>query len=102
MRKPTICTLCAQLLLGSLIPIFLKLYGCLFYALKICILFGYNPQINFSHFFFFFTFFFFFFFFNLNLFFGHFDNESEWTVGTLCVQLLLQFYFDPFKTLQMS
>ena len=31
-----------------------------------------------------------------------FYNESEWTVGTLCAQLLLQFYSDYFETLQMS
>ena len=50
--------------------------------------FGYNPQINFCHFFG-----------NLNLaIFGHFDNESEWTVGTLCAQLL-QFHVNCFKTL---
>ena len=35
----------------SLIPILLKLYRCCDHALKICILFGYNPQINFCHFF---------------------------------------------------
>ena len=54
--------------------------------------FGYNPQINFSHFFR-----------NLNLvILEHFDNESEWTVGTLCAQLLRQFHSDSFETLQMS
>ena len=51
--------------------------------------FGYNPQINFCHFFR-----------NLNLaIFGHFDSESEWRVGTLCAQLLLQFHVNRFKTL---
>ena len=30
--------------------------------------------------------------------FEQFDNESEWTVGTLCVQLLLQFHSNSFKT----
>ena len=54
-------------------PILLKLYRCCDHALKICMWFGYNPQINFCHFFR-----------NLNL--GHFDNESEWAVGTLCAQ----------------
>ena len=55
--------------------------------------FGYNPQINFSHFFSQFE---------LSHFFEHFDNESEWTVGTLCAQLLRQFHSDSFETLQMS
>ena len=59
------------------------------HALKMCILFGYNPQINFCPFFS-----------NLN-FFGHFDNGSEWTVGSLCAQLLLQFNTDSLETLQM-
>ena len=46
--------------------------------------FGYDPQIIFYYFFR-----------NLNLvIMGHFDDESEWTVGTLCAQLLLQFYSD--------
>ena len=35
----------------SLILILLKLYRCCDHALNICILFGYNPQINFCHFF---------------------------------------------------
>ena len=57
----------------SLIPILLNLYRCLNYALKMCMWFGYNPPINFYHFFR-----------NLKLvIYGHFDNESEWTVGTL-------------------
>ena len=33
--------------------------------------------------------------------FGHFHNESEWAVGILCAQLLLQFYSDSLETLQM-
>ena len=33
----------------SFIPILLKLYRCLDHALKICMLFGYNPQVNFGH-----------------------------------------------------
>ena len=33
----------------SFIQILLKLYRCLDHALKICMSFGYNPQINFSH-----------------------------------------------------
>ena len=40
--------------------------------------------------------------FELKSFFGYFDNESEWTVGTSCAQLLLQFYSDYFETVQMS
>ena len=40
---------------------------------------------------------------NLNLvILEHFGNESEWTVGTLCARLLIQFYSDSFETLQMS
>ena len=35
----------------SFIQILFKLYRCLYHALKICTWFGYNPQINFSHFF---------------------------------------------------
>ena len=65
----------------SFIPIILKLYRCLHHTLKMCMWFGYNPQINFLHFFC-----------KLNLVvFRYFDNESEWTVGALCAQLLLQF-----------
>ena len=53
--------------------------------------FGYNPQIKFFHFFR-----------NLNLaIFRHFHNESEWAVGTLCAQLLLQFHANSFKTLHV-
>ena len=43
-------TLCAQSSY-SFIPILLKLYRCCDHALKICMWFGYNPQINFCHFF---------------------------------------------------
>ena len=35
----------------SLIPILLKLYRHCVHALKICMWFGFNPQINFCHFF---------------------------------------------------
>ena len=46
--------------------------------------FAYDPQINFLSFFR-----------NLNVvIFLHFDDGSEWTVGTLYAQLLLQFYSD--------
>ena len=47
-----------------------------------------NPWIIFCHFFSLFE---------LSHFFGHF---SEWIEGTLCAQLLLQFYTDTFETLQ--
>ena len=67
---------------SSGIPIILKLYRCLHHTLKMCMWFGYNPQINL-----FLTLFC-----KLNLVvFQYFDNESEWTVGALCSQLLLQF-----------
>ena len=79
----------------SLKPILLKLYRCFEHALKICMWFGYNPQMIF---FFFFGHFFFQF---EQPFFGHFDNESEWTVGTLCAQLLLKFQANSFKPLHV-
>ena len=55
----------------SFIPILLKLYRCCDHALKIYMWFGV----------------------------GHFHNESEWAVGTLCAQLLLQFHANSFQTL---
>ena len=74
----------------SLMLILLKLYRCCDHALKICIVFGYNPQINFCYFFS-----------NLNLaILGHFDNKSKWTVGTLFAQLL-QFNTNSLETSQM-
>ena len=39
--------------------------------------------------------------FELGHFLGHFDNESEQTVDTLCAQLLLQFHANWFKTLHV-
>ena len=78
-------------------PIALKLYMCYGHGLKICMWFGYNPQIFFCHFYFLFYFFFFFSEFELGHFFGHFN---EWIEGTLCAQLLLQFNTDTFETLQ--
>ena len=81
----------------SFIPVFQKPYICLEDALKICRCFGYNLQIicytffsQFDH--------------DSRFSGGHFDNESEWIVGTctLCAQLLQQFNFDSFETLQMS
>ena len=63
--------------------------------------FGYYPEIIFCHFFCNF-FFFFFFFFDLNLvIFRRFYYQSEKIVGTLCAQLLLQFYIDSFETSQV-
>ena len=35
-------------------------------------------------------------------FFKHFYNENEWSLRTLCAQLLLQFYSDSFETGRMS
>ena len=35
----------------NFIPILLKLYRCFCQGLKMCMSFGYNPQINFCHFF---------------------------------------------------
>ena len=79
-------TLCAQLLL-QIDTDSLELYKCCDHALKICISFGYNPQIIFCRFIH-----------NLNLvIFWHF---IEWIEGTLCAQLLVQFNTDIFETLQ--
>ena len=75
----------------SFILILLKLYRCCDHALKICMWFGYNPQINFVTFLQF----------ELSYFFGQFHNESEWAVGTFCTQLLLQFHSNSFKTLHV-
>ena len=61
----------------SLILIFLKLYIHHDHALKICMWFGYNPQINFCHFC------------NLTM-----------KVNGQCVQILLQFNTDTSETLQ--
>ena len=56
-----------------------------------CMTFEYNPQINFCHFFH-----------SLNLvIFGLNYYWSLWTLGTLWAQLLLQFYPNPFETLQV-
>ena len=71
----------------SFIPIILKLYRCLHHTLKMCMWFGYNPQINFRHFFR-----------KLNLVvFRYFDNESEWTV---CATPPSVFNSDSFETLK--
>ena len=72
----------------SLISILLKLYRCCDYALKVCMWFKYNPQINFVTFSQF----------ELSNFFGHF---KKWIEGTLCTQLFLQLNTDTFKTLQI-
>ena len=70
-------------------PIPLKLHRCLGHSLKICMRFGYNPQIIFYHFFH-----------KLNLAIFQAVLLSE-IVGTLCAQLLLQFYIDSFETSQV-
>ena len=73
----------------SFIPILLKFYRCLDHGLKMCMWFGYYPQIilillfrilNFIHF-------------------WHFNNEIELTKGSVCEQLLVQFYSNSFETL---
>ena len=57
----------------NFIPILLKLYRCFCQGLKMCMTFGYNPQINFCHFFH-----------SLNLvIFGLSYYRSLWTSGTL-------------------
>ena len=75
-------------------PILLKLYRCFCHDLKICMWFGYYLEIIFCHFFR-----------NLNLvILGVFTiivYQSEKIVGTLCAQLLLQFYIDSFETSQV-
>ena len=75
----------------SFMSIFLKLYKCFCHGLKMCMWFGYNPQINFCHFFAFWTW----------SFFKREYYQKVYITDTLCAQLLLQFYADPFKTLQM-
>ena len=78
----TLGTLWAQLLTYNFIPILLKLYMCFCQGLKMCMTFGYNHQITFCHFFH-----------SLNLvIFGLNYYRSLWTLDTLWVQLLLQFY----------
>ena len=75
----------------SFMPILLKLYECFCYGLKMCMRFEYHPEIIFCHFFR-----------KLNLvIFRRFYYQSEWIVGTLCAQLLLQFYADSFETAQV-
>ena len=78
----------------SFIPILLKLYRCLNQALKICMWFGYDTQINFYYF-------------CSQFELSHFSVILTMIVnwgggGTLCVQLLLQFHSDSFETLQLS
>ena len=63
----------------SLIPILLKPYGHCDLAVYVRKWFGYNLQIVFVTIFAIYHY-------------RHFDNESNWTVGTLCAQLLLQFH----------
>ena len=50
-RPPIEYVYCVRNSSYSFTPILLKLYICFDHLLKICIWFGYNPQINFSHFF---------------------------------------------------
>ena len=66
----------------SFIPIILKLYRCLHHTLKMCMcVLDIILRLIFDTFLC-----------KLNLVvFRYFDNESEWTVGALCAQLLLQF-----------
>ena len=72
----------------SYMPILLKLYRCFCQGLKICMWFGYYPEVMFCHFFR-----------HLNLvIFRRFYYQSEKIVGTLCAQLLLQFYADSIET----
>ena len=58
-------------------PIVLKVYRCLGHGLKVCMLFGYNPQIIFCHFFTTWT--------------SNFSSQSEKVLDIMCKQLLLQF-----------
>ena len=61
------------------------------FVMVIVMWFGYYPEIIFCHFFH-----------NLNLvIFRRFYYQSEKIVGTLCAQLLLQFYIDSFETSQV-
>ena len=94
---PQMCLMLDQFLWGhsscvcdiSCFPILLKLYRCFCQGLKMCMTFGYNPQINFCHFFH-----------SLNLVnFGLNYYWSLWPLGTLWAQLLLQFYPNSFETL---
>ena len=65
----------------NFIPILLKLYRRFCQGLKMCMIFAYNPQINFCHFFH-----------SLNLvIFGLSYYRSLWTSGTLWAQLLQSF-----------
>ena len=58
--RPSVCpsvrpsfkwVLCERNSSYNFIPILLKLYRCFCQGLKMCMTFGYNPQINFCHFF---------------------------------------------------
>ena len=50
-RPPIEYVRCVRNSSYSFTPILLKLYRCLYHPFKICMWFGYNPQINFSLFF---------------------------------------------------
>ena len=73
------CVSCVRNSSYSFMPIHLKLYMCYGHGPKICMWFF--SQFELSHFF------------------VHF---CEWIEGTLCAQLLLQFYTDTFETVRNS
>ena len=62
----------------SFMPIPLQIYRCIGHGLKMRILFGYNPRINFVTF--------------LQAELSHFFDKSELVEGILCAQLTLQFW----------
>ena len=61
-----------------------KLHRCLGHGLKMCMLFGYNPQIRFCLVF-------------LQNELSNFSGRSKQILGILCMQLLQQFYSDSFE-----
>ena len=72
----------------SFMLILSKFYRCFCYGLKICMWFGYYPEIIFCYFFR-----------KLNIaIFLAFYYQSELIVGTLCAYLPIQFYIDSFDT----
>ena len=68
-------------------PILLNIYRSFGHGLKICMCFGYNPQIIFVTF--------------LQVEFSHFSGVFTIKVSILCAELLLQFDVDSLETLQM-
>ena len=91
-RPPNIVgTLCAQLLLQFYADSFETSQMFLSWSEDMHVVWRYYPEIIFCHFFR-----------NLNLvIFRRFYSQSEKIVGTLCAQLLLQFYIDSFETSQV-